>query len=100
MADHFKNYPWENHPLGPMELWPQSLKSAVSAALAAPYPVRYGRHSLCRITDLVMFVVGGVVGTRAQPRIQRCLCCHVRHQASGIIRQGRENRHVIFFLRV
>lgn len=46
MADHFKNYPWENHPLGPMELWPQSLKSAVSAALAAPYPVRYGRHSL------------------------------------------------------
>ncbi|KAG8979497.1 hypothetical protein FRC05_008486 [Tulasnella sp. 425] len=38
MADHFKNYPWENHPLGPMELWPQSLKSAVSAALAAPYP--------------------------------------------------------------
>ncbi|KAG9051350.1 hypothetical protein FS837_008445 [Tulasnella sp. UAMH 9824] len=38
MRDYIKNYPWENHPLGPMELWPQILKSALSAVLAAPYP--------------------------------------------------------------
>ncbi|KIO15896.1 hypothetical protein M407DRAFT_34488, partial [Tulasnella calospora MUT 4182] len=38
MRDFVKNYPWENHPLGPMELWPQILKSALSAVMAAPYP--------------------------------------------------------------
>ncbi|KAG8934382.1 hypothetical protein FRC01_003339 [Tulasnella sp. 417] len=38
MVDYVKNFPWENHPLGPMELWPQSLKTALSAVMAAPYP--------------------------------------------------------------
>ncbi|KAG8934381.1 hypothetical protein FRC01_003338 [Tulasnella sp. 417] len=38
MLDYVKNYPWENHILGPMEFWPQSLKTALSAAMAAPYP--------------------------------------------------------------
>ncbi|KAG9051351.1 hypothetical protein FS837_008446 [Tulasnella sp. UAMH 9824] len=38
MLDYLNKYPWENHPLGPMELWPQSLKSALSAVMAAPYP--------------------------------------------------------------
>ncbi|KAG8986501.1 Superkiller protein 3 [Tulasnella sp. 427] len=38
MVEHIKNYPWKNHALGPMERWPQSLKSSLSAVLAAPYP--------------------------------------------------------------
>lgn len=38
MWDYVNSYPWENHPLGPLERWPQSLKSALSAAMAAPYP--------------------------------------------------------------
>ncbi|KAG9051349.1 hypothetical protein FS837_008444 [Tulasnella sp. UAMH 9824] len=38
MVDYVKNYPWEKHPFGPMEFWPQSLKTALSAVLASPYP--------------------------------------------------------------
>lgn len=40
MIDFMKNYNWENHPLGPPDKWPQSLKSSMSAVMASPYPVR------------------------------------------------------------
>ncbi|KIO32181.1 hypothetical protein M407DRAFT_18753 [Tulasnella calospora MUT 4182] len=38
MVDFLKKYDWDDHPLGPPDKWPQSLKTSISAVMASPYP--------------------------------------------------------------
>ncbi|KAG8992908.1 hypothetical protein FRB90_000870, partial [Tulasnella sp. 427] len=77
MVEYIKSYPWKNHSLGPMELWPQSLKSSLSAALAAPYPwaVWWGPDltllyndayaAMCGSKHPGLFAKAGKIGTEA-----------------------------------
>ncbi|KAG8900968.1 hypothetical protein FRB99_005658 [Tulasnella sp. 403] len=38
MLEYMRNYPWDTHVLGPMDSWPQSLKTTVGAVMSSPYP--------------------------------------------------------------
>ena len=42
MAKRFSQYDWNAHPLGPLETWPQSLKTAVSLILNSRHPMWIG----------------------------------------------------------
>lgn len=39
MAARIRGYPWSATPLGPIEVWPRSLRTAVEIALSAPQPI-------------------------------------------------------------
>ncbi len=39
MGAHIRAYDWPSTPLGPLEVWSQSLRSVVCAILASPYPM-------------------------------------------------------------
>jgi signal transduction histidine kinase len=39
MGDLMRNYPWEEHPLGPPDLWPQSLKTNIRLLLNSDFPM-------------------------------------------------------------
>ncbi|MGE5813103.1 MAG: hypothetical protein ACM36C_01330, partial [Acidobacteriota bacterium] len=39
MGERIRSFNWAQHPLGPAEGWPQSLKSAVSICLGSRFPI-------------------------------------------------------------
>ena len=39
MGDLLRHHDWSSHPLGPLELWPQSLRTAVSICLSSRFPM-------------------------------------------------------------
>ncbi|MBV9061547.1 MAG: histidine kinase, partial [Alphaproteobacteria bacterium] len=39
MADRVRAFPWQTTPLGSIEHWPQSLKTAVGIVLLSPVPI-------------------------------------------------------------
>lgn len=38
MAERIRSFDWANHPFGPLEAWPQSLRSALSICLNSAFP--------------------------------------------------------------
>ena len=42
MGRHITAFDWSNHPLGPIEIWPQSLKTAIQIMLNSRYAMWMG----------------------------------------------------------
>jgi PAS domain-containing protein len=60
MGAQIARFRWEWHPLGPLELWPQSLKTAVSLILNSRHPmwVGWGRQMWFLYNDAYLNVLG------------------------------------------
>jgi PAS domain-containing protein len=60
MAMLISRYPWADHPLGPLERWPQSLKTAVSLILNSRHPmwIGWGREMSFLYNDAYLHVLG------------------------------------------
>jgi len=60
MAKRFSQFPWEKHPLGPLEQWPSSLKTAVSLILNSRHPmwIGWGRQMSFLYNDAYLHVLG------------------------------------------
>ena len=60
MGSHIASFPWERHALGPLEAWPQSLKTAVSLILNSRHPmwIGWGRQMSFLYNDAYLHVLG------------------------------------------
>jgi len=60
MALQFSRFDWGAHPLGPLEAWPQSLKTAVSLILNSRHPmwIGWGREMSFLYNDAYLHVLG------------------------------------------
>src|SRR5581483_4475749 len=60
MADLIARYPWNDHPLGAIERWPQSLKTAVSLILNSRHPmwIGWGEQMAFLYNDAYLHVLG------------------------------------------
>jgi PAS domain S-box-containing protein len=60
MGARIARFPWEHHQLGPLEAWPQSLKTAVSLILNSRHPmwVGWGRQMSFLYNDAYLHVLG------------------------------------------
>jgi len=60
MARHFSRFDWAAHPLGPLDEWPQSLKTAVSLILNSRHPmwIGWGRRMSFLYNDAYLHVLG------------------------------------------
>jgi PAS domain S-box-containing protein len=60
MARYVANFDWSTHPLGPLEQWPQSLKTAVSLILNSRHPmwIGWGREMSFLYNDAYLHVLG------------------------------------------
>ena len=60
MARQFARFAWDRHPLGPLEAWPQSLKTAVSLILNSRHPmwIGWGREMSFLYNDAYLHVLG------------------------------------------
>ena len=60
MAAHIARFPWADHPLGPLEAWPPSLKTAVSLILNSRHPmwIGWGRQMSFLYNDAYLHVLG------------------------------------------
>lgn len=60
MGMNMARFPWEKHPLGPLETWPQSLKTAVSLILNSRHPmwIGWGRQMSFLYNDAYLHVLG------------------------------------------
>ena len=60
MAALIARYPWADHPLGALQAWPQSLKTAVSLILNSRHPmwIGWGREMSFLYNDAYLHVLG------------------------------------------
>jgi len=60
MAGHFSRFDWAAHPLGPLQEWPQSLKTAVSLILNSRHPmwIGWGSQMSFLYNDAYLHVLG------------------------------------------
>jgi PAS domain S-box-containing protein len=60
MGRHIARFPWQRHPLGPLDAWPQSLKTAVSLILNSRHPmwIGWGRQMSFLYNDAYLHVLG------------------------------------------
>ena len=60
MARHFAHFDWSHHPLGPLETWPESLKTASSLILNSRHPmwIGWGREMSFLYNDAYLHVLG------------------------------------------
>lgn len=60
MAKRIADYHWATHPLGPLEQWPQSLKTAVSLILNSQHPmwIGWGKQMSFLYNDAYLHVLG------------------------------------------
>ena len=60
MAHHFAHFAWDAHPLGPLDAWPPSLKTAVSLILNSRHPmwIGWGRQMSFLYNDAYVHVLG------------------------------------------
>ena len=72
MADRIRAFEWASTPLGPIEVWPQSLKTATGLVIAAPVPIvmLWGEQGVMIYNDAYSVFASG--------RHPRLLGCNVR----------------------
>lgn len=60
VAELMESFDWQSSPLGPRELWPQSLKSALSACMTAQYPsaIWWGSEAVIIYNDAYIATAG------------------------------------------
>ncbi len=60
MAERISRFPWADHPLGPLDDWPQSLKTAVSLILNSRHPmwIGWGAQVSFLYNDAYLHVLG------------------------------------------
>ena len=60
MGEHIARFPWDRHPLGPLDAWPQSLKTAVGLILNSRHPmwIGWGRQMSFLYNDAYLHVLG------------------------------------------
>src|SRR4051812_2590161 len=60
MAKRVREHAWERTPLGPIEAWPQSLKTVVDLALSSGFPmlVLWGRDLIQIYNDAAREITG------------------------------------------
>ncbi len=60
MGARIAHFNWQHHPLGPLEAWPQSLKTAVSLILNSRHPmwIGWGRQMSFLYNDAYLHVLG------------------------------------------
>ncbi|WP_428150289.1 PAS domain-containing protein [Brevundimonas sp.] len=61
MADRVRGHDWASTPLGPIDNWPQSLKTTVSLLIAAPVPIvlLWGEQGVMIYNDAYSVFAGG-----------------------------------------
>jgi len=61
MAERVRRHDWSSTPLGPIERWPQSLRTTVSLLIAAPVPIvlLWGEHGVMIYNDAYSVFAGG-----------------------------------------
>lgn len=61
MADRIRNYDWSSTPLGPIDAWPPSLKTATGLLIAAPIPIvmLWGTQGVMIYNDAYSDFAGG-----------------------------------------
>ena len=61
MAERVRRHDWSSTPLGPIEKWPQSLRTTVSLLIAAPVPIvlLWGEHGVMIYNDAYSVFAGG-----------------------------------------
>src|SRR4051794_27255609 len=60
MGDRVRAFDWSRTPVGPLERWPASLRSAVAICLHAPFQmaIYWGRELICLYNDAERDVLG------------------------------------------
>ena len=61
MAERIRSFHWSQTPLGPIEQWPQSLKTSVSICLASRFPIvmYWGQEYVVLYNDAYSTILGG-----------------------------------------
>lgn len=61
MAERVRRHDWSSTPLGPIDGWPQSLKTTVSLMIASPVPIvlLWGEHGVMIYNDAYSVFAGG-----------------------------------------
>ncbi|MFA7943984.1 response regulator [Pseudomonas brenneri] len=69
MAERVRRHDWANTPLGPIDLWPDVLKTTVSLSLASHFPqaVVWGPELITLYNDAFLPILGNKTETLGQP---------------------------------